>query len=1287
MDGPIPSSFSVPSGRLPPGLRVPPGAARSSGAGRPLYPTVPGTITFTAIPPKITTITPKSFCLATLSLDDGLVSDPAQTVLNNNVERPKRPSKGPLRGSFRRPGLFSINGVDFGLDDPPFESDEPVDFGLDDPPFESDEPVDETMRIDESFSSISNAESFVGEGVPIDADGGVASGGADPFFLAAPPFEEAAQTLTEVVSVLVTPRVVIQKSPVPTYSQAKPIDRIFEKPPSPAAPNGNVADSNPGTPASPQEAGVPGNRDDNQSNGNGGNRAPGAGSGGGPRDGSPGAPIGGSPGGFNDVADGGISNLGLNGGLLGNSNPGNANGGDFNQGFVDSSDAVSNGDFDQGSTRSSNMVSGEGAPNEGLRGVFRKINGGGSNPGGSNRGGPNQGGSNQGGFNQGGSLQGSSDQRGSNQGGSNPGGSNRGGPNQGGLNQGGFNQGGFNPGGSNQGGFNQGGSNQGGSNQGGSNQGGSNQGGFNQGGFNQGGSFQGSSNQRGSNQGGFNPGGSNQGGFNPGGSNQGGSNQGGSNQGGSSSNGGGSNEGGGAIGGGFNEGLRGVFRGNPNRGGSNQGGSNAGFAGAFSEGDFRGASEGNGASRGVPGQGGLGGAPNDVGSNDGLFGGSAGGLNENINGGSNENLNGNPVPNERNTSPGAFRPPAPAEVITIDNVPIILQPNNVVIGTRTFTPGASPTDIVYNGQTFGLDASRLSSPQTTVAIPRAANAAPALVTAGGQVFSVGPAGLQAPGLTVPIPRGPGSSSFEYKGQTFRINPSQIMAADRLVDLPDESRPTPPPAFVYNGETFSIDGSRVIAPSTTLAFAGGASTVVYRGQTLTIGPSQIVGPSTTIPVANANRGPITAPPSAITAAGLAFSLGPGAAVIGSNTYSFLPGQTPTTIVYQGTTISIGPNGVAFAGTTIPIPTPPPSLHTVTAGGLTFSVGPSQAVIGGRTFIVGPNVAPTTTVVNGQTISIGPQGVGLAGTTVPLPAPGNAALSTVTAGGLTFVVGPSQAVVGGRTFIVGPQIAPTTTVVKGQTISIGPQGVGLAATTVPLPALGNDVLSTVTAGGLTFAVGPSQAVIGGRTFTIGSGIAPVTTVVNGQTISIGPRGIGLATTTVALPSSLSGYTVLTQGDLTFSLSPSHAVIGGKTYTVGPGVAPITTTINGQRVIIGPDGIGFAGTTAALPRATGLAGASIVTVDGLILTVQPTAVVIDGTTYAIGIGATPTTILVGTETISLGPGGIGLDTTTIAPAPAPAGSTRAADSVGAWCGRPWSGALIGTFLAGIVLIPFWI
>ena len=607
-----------------------------------------------------------------------------------------------------------------------------------------------------------------------------------------------------------------------------------------------------------------------------------------------------------------------------------------------------------------------------------------------------------------------------------------------------------------------------------------------------------------------------------------------------------------------------------------------------------------------------------------------------------------------------------------------------MIGTQTFTPGASPRTIVYNGQTFGLDSSRLSSPQTTVALPQpagAAGAAPALVTAGGQVFTVGASGLEAPGLTLAIPRQPGASSFEYKGQTFTINPSQIIATDRFVAIPNAAQPTPPPGFVYNGETFFVDGSRVIAPSTTLTIPPGESVVVYKGQTLTIQPSQRVGPSTTIPLADVNRGPITAPPSVITAAGLAFALGPGAAIIGSSTYSFLPGQTPTTIVYQGTTISIGPNGIGLAGTTIPIPTPAPSLSTFTAGGLTFAVGPSQAVIGGRTFSIGPNVAPITTVVDGQTISIGSRGIGLAGTTIPLPTGGDVALSTVTADGLTFAVGPSQAVIGGRTFSIGPGIAPTTTVINGQTFSIGPQGIGLAGTTVPIPNPTAASFSTVTAGGLTFAVNPSQAVIDGRTFAIGPNTPPITTVIDGQLISIGPGGIGLATTTVALPTARSGYTVLTEGDLTFSLSPSQAVIGGKTYNIVPGAAPITTTINGQAVTIGPKGIEFAGTTAAIPTATTLAGASIVTVDGLTITIEPTAAVIAGKTYPIGVGATQTTIVIGTETISLGPGGVGLPTTTLAPAPA--SFTGSADSGVAPCVQSKNGSWIATFFAGVVLL----
>ena len=323
--------------------------------------------------------------------------------------------------------------------------------------------------------------------------------------------------------------------------------------------------------------------------------------------------------------------------------------------------------------------------------------------------------------------------------------------------------------------------------------------------------------------------------------------------------------------------------------------------------------------------------------------------------------------------------------------------------------------------------------------------------------------------------------------------------------------------------------------------------------------------------------------------------------------------------------------------------------------------------------------------GTNISIGPNGIGLAGTTVPLPSPGDAFLSTITADGLTVTVGPSKAVIEGRTFTIEPGSAPTTTVINGKTLSIGPQGIGLAGTTVPLPNPTAASFSTVTAGGLTFAVNPSQAIIDGRTFAIGPGSAPITTVISGQVVSIGPHGVGLATTTVAVPPSPSGYTVLTEGDLTFSLSPSRAVIGGKTYIITPGAAPITTIINGQSVTISPEGIEFAGTTAAIPSATTLAGASVVTIDGLTITIEPTAAIIGGKTYPIGIGAHPTTIVIGTETISLGPGGVGLPTTTIAPAPAR--FTGGLSSGAAPCLRSKRGSLVSTVLVGIVLLCLWI
>ena len=95
---------------------------------------------------------------------------------------------------------------------------------------------------------------------------------------------------------------------------------------------------------------------------------------------------------------------------------------------------------------------------------------------------------------------------------------------------------------------------------------------------------------------------------------------------------------------------------------------------------------------------------------------------------------------------------------------------------------------------------------------------------------------------------------------------------------------------------------------------------------------------------------------------------------------------------------------------------------------------------------------------------------------------------------------------------------------------------------------------------------------------------------------------------------------------------------------------------------------------------------TVDGLTFTVEPTDVIIGGSTYPIGIGAVPTTIVIGNETISIGPGGVGLPSTTI-PVPPGASSTGSAPSAGA-LSRTSSvtGVILSALLAGFVLVLLW-
>lgn len=174
------------------------------------------------------------------------------------------------------------------------------------------------------------------------------------------------------------------------------------------------------------------------------------------------------------------------------------------------------------------------------------------------------------------------------------------------------------------------------------------------------------------------------------------------------------------------------------------------------------------------------------------------------------------------------------------------------------------------------------------------------------------------------------------------------------------------------------------------------------------------------------------------------------------------------------------------------------------------------------------------------------------------------ATVTAdGGQVFTINPSQ--------IIGP----------GTTIARH-----IAAASEPTPTVVD---------GVTLAIGPSIAVVDGTSYAITPGATPTEIVVNGVPVSIGAAGVGLPATTIQPASLVVGFgrvagatQLITAGGVTFTeIGPSLVVIGGSTFTIGPGASPTTDVVNGKTVSIGPGGVGFASTTVLY--STGAGGAT--------------------------------------------------------------------------------------------------
>jgi hypothetical protein len=152
-----------------------------------------------------------------------------------------------------------------------------------------------------------------------------------------------------------------------------------------------------------------------------------------------------------------------------------------------------------------------------------------------------------------------------------------------------------------------------------------------------------------------------------------------------------------------------------------------------------------------------------------------------------------------------------------------------------------------------------------------------------------------------------------------------------------------------------------------------------------------------------------------------------------------------------------------------------------------------------------------------------------TITPRPTP-----TTVTVGdGFSLTVAQTVAVIAGTTYRVGQGAPATTITVDGTTISVGSNGVGLPATIVSPVGASASGYVVYTVNGITFSVDDNEAVLSSTTYRIGSNAAQMTTVVGGETISFGPNGVGLHSTTIA-PTAVPSGSATTGARSTLSAS---------------------------------------------------------------------------------------------------------------------------------------------------------
>ncbi|KIV86745.1 hypothetical protein PV11_02340 [Exophiala sideris] len=222
-------------------------------------------------------------------------------------------------------------------------------------------------------------------------------------------------------------------------------------------------------------------------------------------------------------------------------------------------------------------------------------------------------------------------------------------------------------------------------------------------------------------------------------------------------------------------------------------------------------------------------------------------------------------------------------------------------------------------------------------------------------------------------------------------------------------------------------------------------------------------------------------------------------------------------------------------------------TTTIDNVRVVVSSSNVIIGSQTVAI-PTVAPTTVRANGATFTVCPSEIvapagtitisrvyqnNMATTSVPMQT-----ITFITAvGDLTFTVGPTVAILSDTTYRIGPNAPATTLTIDGTKVSIGSDGVGLPSTTIAPATVVTSPFVVYTTEGLTFSVDQSEAVVAGATYEVASDASQMTTTISGETISFGPGGVGLDSTTIA-PTAPVSETTITRGSIRSTATTTSA-----------------------------------------------------------------------------------------------------------------------------------------------------